>query len=73
MNIWGAITVVVVVLLVVALVVARGGKAGRAARRELRHQRAKDGRFPNTYAAAESRRNMMMNSMPGKDTNPGGW
>ncbi|HEX6356677.1 hypothetical protein [Actinophytocola sp.] len=73
MSIWGAAVVVLVgVLLVVALVVGRGGKAGRAARRELRLLRKEEGRMPNTSAAADHRRGMMIDPVPGKDVTPGG-
>lgn len=59
-------------LLLVAAFVMRGGKEGRAARKELRRLRAAEGRDPNTYGAAELRRNMTMDSGPGKGTTPGG-
>lgn len=66
------IAVVVGVLLVVAVFFARGGKEGRALRRELRELRKADNLGPNTAAAAEHRRNMLMDPVPGKDTMPGG-
>jgi hypothetical protein len=72
MSIWVAGIVLVTVALVVALVATRGGKEGRAARKELRRLRAAENLGPNTYAAAEVRRNMSMDSLPGKGTNPGG-
>jgi hypothetical protein len=72
MNAWGVIAVVVGVLVIVAVLrVALRGKDDRTARRELRQLRGKE-RSPNTYGAAELRRNMQMGPMPGKDTLPGG-
>jgi hypothetical protein len=72
MNIWGIIVLFVAVVLVASLLVVRGGKEGRAVRRELRRLRADEKRGPDTYGAAELRRNMYMNPLPGKDTTPGG-
>ncbi len=59
------------VALLVAALVWKGAE-GRAARRELRRLRAEDGLGPDTYGAAEQRRNMMMGPLPGKGTTPGG-
>jgi hypothetical protein len=64
--------VAVGVLLALWLVLGRGGKEGRALRQELRRLRNEDNLGPNTAAAAEHRRNMMMDPIPGKDTMPGG-
>ncbi|HWL99912.1 MAG TPA: hypothetical protein VNP20_21405 [Nocardioidaceae bacterium] len=72
MSAWVVIAVIVGVLVVVAVLkVALRGKEDRAARRELRQLRSKE-RTPNTYGAAELRRNMQMEQMPGKHTLPGG-
>ncbi|MFL6123828.1 hypothetical protein [Actinophytocola sp.] len=72
MGIWGISILVLALALVVTLVAMRGGKEGRAVRRELRQLRAKDGRGPDTFGAAELRRGMYMSHVPGKDTLPGG-
>jgi hypothetical protein len=73
MGTWGIVIVVVAVVLVVsALVTLRGGKEGRAARRDLRRLRSAEKRDPNTAGAAELRHNMQMNQVPGKTTHPGG-
>jgi len=72
MNAWVVIAVVVGVLVVAAVLrAALRGKEDRAARRELRQLRWKESN-PNTYGAAELRRNMQMDQRPGKDTLPGG-
>jgi hypothetical protein len=72
MTIWGIGILFVAVVLVSTLLVMRGGKDGRAARRDLRRLRAAEKRGPDTHAAAEARRNMYMNQIPGKGTLPGG-
>jgi hypothetical protein len=72
MSIWVGAGIVLVAVALVAAFVMRGGKEGRAARRELRRLRAAEGRDPNTYAAAEHRRNMSIDPLPGKGTTPGG-
>lgn len=66
------VAVVVVVLLGVVWFAVRGGKEGRALRRELRELREAENLGPNTAAAAEHRRNMMMDPAPGRDHMPGG-
>jgi hypothetical protein len=72
MSTWVVMAVIVgVPVLVAVLRIALRGKADRAARRELRRLRWKE-RGPNTYGAAELRRNMTMDRMPGKGTTPGG-
>lgn len=71
MSIWVAFVVLVVVVLVAVLVV-RGGKEGRALRKELRALRKAENRGPDTHTAAERRRDMYMDPMPGKDTTPYG-
>ena len=58
--------------MLVAAFVMRGGKEGRAARKELRRLRSAEGRGPNTYGAAEARRNMSINPLPGKGTTSDG-
>jgi hypothetical protein len=68
----GVVVAVVVVLVGAWLVFGRGGKEGRAVRKELRDLRNAEKRVPNTAGAAEHRRNMMMDPVPGKDTMPGG-
>lgn len=60
------------IALIAVLVATRGGKEGRAARKELRRLRAAENLGPNTYAAAEARRNMSIDPLPGKGTTPGG-
>jgi Sec-independent protein translocase protein TatA len=72
MSSWGAIIVVLVAVLLVAAVMTRGGKAGRELRRELRRLRKEEGRQPDTASAADLRRGMMIDPMPGKDSTPGG-
>jgi hypothetical protein len=72
MSIWVAGIVLVTLVLIAALVVARGGKEGRAARKQLRRLRTDEGRGPDTHGAAELRRNMYMDPLPGKGTTPGG-
>jgi hypothetical protein len=72
MSSWGAIIVVLVAVLLVAAVLLRGGKAGRELRRELRRLRKEEGRQPDTASAADLRRGMMIDPMPGKDSTPGG-
>ncbi len=73
MSIWGIVIVVVAVVVIAALLfVLRGGREGRATRKELRRLRNDENRDPDTYSAAELRRNMYMPPMPGKDTTPGG-
>ncbi len=72
MSTWVWMAVVVGVLVVVAVLrIAFRGPEDRAARRELRRLRWKE-RTPNTYGAAELRRNMLMDPVPGKSTLPGG-
>jgi hypothetical protein len=72
MNAWGIVAVIVaVVVLAVVLRTALRGKEDRAARRELRRLRSKE-RTPDLHGAAEQRRNMLMDHIPGRDTLPGG-
>lgn len=70
MGIWVAGIVLVVVAVIVAVVWK--GKEGRALRKELRRLRSDENLGPNTYAAAELRRNMYIDPLPGKGTTPGG-
>lgn len=73
MTTWGIIIIAVaVVLLGTTLFLLRGGREDRAARRDLRRLRNAEKRGPDTHGAAELRRNMYMEQIPGKDTNPGG-
>jgi len=71
MNIWVTVAIVAGVVLVAALVVAWRRKDDRADRRELRKLRWQESN-PDTYGAAELRRNMWMTHVPGKGTLPGG-
>ena len=72
MSAWVVVAVVVGVLVVVAVLrVVLRGKDDRTARRELRQLRSKE-RTPNTHAAAEHRRNMTMDPVPGNINLPGG-
>jgi hypothetical protein len=72
MNIWGIVILVAAVVLVATLLVMRGGRDGRALRKELRRLRNDEKCGPDTYGAAELRRNMYMDPMPGNSTTPGG-
>lgn len=72
MSAWVVVAIVVgVVVLAVVLRFALRSKEDRAARQELRRLRSKE-RKPNLRAAREQRYNMLMDQVPGKDTNPGG-
>jgi hypothetical protein len=67
-----ALVVVLVVVVLAAVLVARGGKEGRALRRELRTLRKAENRGPDTHTPAERRRDMLIDPMPGKGTTPYG-
>jgi hypothetical protein len=72
MTTWIVIAGVVAVVLVVAgLRVLLRGKEDRLARQELRRLRRQESN-PDLHGAAEHRRNMTMDPMPGKHTNPHG-
>lgn len=70
-------TLMVLAVAVTAVLAAAGlrmllrDKEDRLARRELRRLRGKE-RNPDLRGAAEHRYNMMMDQMPGRDTNPHG-
>jgi hypothetical protein len=68
MTFWGI--AVVVVALAAALWMARGGKAGRAARRELRQLRKQDGAAVDVSAIADQRRRTRatLSHRPGKSS-----
>jgi hypothetical protein len=72
MSIWGWGIVVLVAVLLVVAIVRRGGKEGRDLRRDLRRLRKEEGRQPDTASAADLRRKMLVDPMPGRDTTPGG-
>ncbi|TDV57822.1 hypothetical protein [Actinophytocola oryzae] len=72
MSIWGISLLSAAVVLAAVLLVKRGDRETRAARKELRRLRNAEKRQPNTYGAAEQRRNMYMEPMPGNRSLPGG-
>jgi hypothetical protein len=72
MSGWVVVAVVIGVLVLAAMLrIALRGKDDRAASRELRRLRSKESN-PDLEGAAEQRRNMYMNPMPGKNSLPGG-
>ena len=72
MGIWVGLVAFVIVLLAGALATLRGGKAGRADRRELRRMRQESGRGVNAAEIAERRRAARAEPFPGSSGTPGG-